>query len=117
MLLEIDSKIYIDISNSLNNISLNYISSEKDTSLSYLHKTIPNKFKLKEVSEAISPDTYKDWSKDFNWDNYNSLEDFFKTFKNSDKNHNRIYFDLKVNTDNFEVIYQENLKLHKSKNI
>lgn len=98
MLLNIDTKIYQEYNKALENISINAMTSEK-TNINILQKS----FTRDMLNEALSPDTYKKWSKDFNWEHYNSLEEFFKTFSDSDRNHNRIYFDLKVNTDNFKI--------------
>lgn len=57
------------------------------------------------LKESISISDYKEWSKNFNWDFYKEMEKVFKEseYISHSKNFDRIYFDLKVDSENFKV--------------
>lgn len=61
------------------------------------------------VSEAISISDYKKWSKDTNNVFFNEAGEYFRKFPDHDRNYYRIYFDLKVNTDDFEVVIPDEI--------
>lgn len=58
---------------------------------------------IKLFEEFVNISDYKEWSKYYNKDFYELMGNFFKKFDNHDKNYNRIYFDLKVDTNSFEI--------------
>ena len=59
--------------------------------------------------EAVSISDYKKWSKDTNKTFFNEMGEYFKNFSDHDKNYYRIYFDLEVNTDDFEVVIPDEI--------
>lgn len=58
---------------------------------------------LKIFEEFVKVSDYRKWSKYANMDFYKDVESAFKDTKDHDKNFNRIYFDLKVDNDSFEI--------------
>lgn len=61
------------------------------------------KLRDESVSEAVSVSDYKKWIGYTNKNFYNTIGEYFKKFDNSDKKHNRIYFDLSTNPDRWEL--------------
>jgi len=66
-------------------------------------------YKLFNVSEAVSISDYKKWSKSANLEFYRRMGEIFGRFEDHDRNFNRIYFDLNVNTDDFEVVIPDEI--------
>ena len=62
-----------------------------------------------DLSEAISISDYKEWSKDTNKSFFDDMGEYFKNFTDHDKNFYRIYFDLNINTDEFEVVIPDEI--------
>jgi hypothetical protein len=70
---------------------------------------------LKEnLNEGVNYSEYKKWSKNFNWDFYNEMGRIFKSdisnYQDNSKNFDRIYFDLKVDSENFEIIIPNEIR-------
>lgn len=65
--------------------------------------------RLRLFEEFITVSDYKEWNKYCNTDFYNRMGEYFAKFEDHDKNYNRIYFDLKVNHDNFQIIIPQEL--------
>jgi hypothetical protein len=59
--------------------------------------------------EAVSISRYKEWSKWTNVGFYEKMGNYFKKFEDHSNNYNRIYFDLEVDTDNFEIVIPDEI--------
>lgn len=65
---------------------------------------------ITKLYEFINISDYKKWSKEANIKFYNDMGVAFKKFTNHDKNYNRVYFDLKIDPDRFQIHPPEELK-------
>jgi len=61
------------------------------------------------LNEAISISRYKEWSKWANKRFYKKMGDYFKNFDNHSTNWDRIYFDLNINVDDFEIVIPDEI--------
>lgn len=64
---------------------------------------------VKIFEEFIKVSDYKEWSKFTNKYFYDKLGEYFLTIDDHDKKFNRIYFDLKVNRDNFQIVVPDEI--------
>ena len=64
---------------------------------------------LKLFEEFVKVSDYKNWSRYANLEFYKKMGGNFKKAEDHDKNFNRIYYDLKVDHDSFEVLIPEEI--------
>lgn len=60
-------------------------------------------FNKKVNEELVTYKQYKDMSANFNMNFYSKFEEFFKKFKDHDRNFNRIYFPLQVDSSRYQI--------------
>jgi hypothetical protein len=60
-------------------------------------------------NESLTLSQYREWSKHANMEFYDEMGKYFKTFTNHSNNYNRIYFDLEVDTDDFEMVIPDEI--------
>lgn len=65
---------------------------------------------ITKLYEFVSISKYKDWVKFTDKNFYDKMGEFFQKFPDHDKNYNRIYFNLKINPDIFQVVVPQELQ-------
>lgn len=61
-------------------------------------------------NETLSLSQYREWSKHANIEFYDEMGKYFKTFSDHSNNYNRIYFDLEVDNEDFEIVMPDEIE-------